>query len=84
LRVLTVRNVDEELDSALRSESARRGISLNALALDLMRTGLGLVRGRTPSHDLDRFAATWSEEEAAEFDRAIGEMFEQVDEEEWR
>jgi plasmid stability protein len=84
VKVLTVRNVDEELDAALRGASQRRGISLNALALDLLRTGLALTPSRSPSHDLDRFAATWSQEEATEFDRVIEEMFEQVDEEQWK
>jgi hypothetical protein len=84
VKVLTVRSIDEELDAALRSASRLRGISLNALALDLMRTGLGLAPGTSPCHDLDRFAATWSQEEATEFDHAIEEMFEQVDEEQWK
>ena len=34
-------------------------------------------------HDLDHLAGTWSEEDAAEFDKAT-EIFQQVDEELWK
>ena len=85
MKALTVRGIDEPLSNALRHESERRGISMNALALDLLRRGLGIGRQTQPvHHDLDFLFGTWTKEEAEEFDKVVEEEFEQIDWDDWK
>jgi plasmid stability protein len=81
--VLTVRGIEGELESRLRAEAARRGMSLNALVIELVARGLGVTReGRRPHHDLDHLAGTWAADDTAEFTKATA-PFERIDEELW-
>lgn len=69
----------------LKAEARRRGISVNALVLELIREGVGLCRTeprRVVHHDLDALAGTWSEDEAAEFLDAVSD-FGQIDKAMW-
>jgi hypothetical protein len=68
--------VDGLLGRALRTEAAKRGLSLNATALALLRQALGLSAPlrRAEAGELDRFAGTWSREEAEAFDAALREQ----------
>jgi len=78
---LLIPTLDETTAARLHEEAERRHLSLEELAAQLLREGLGLKR---PYHDLDHLAGTWTAEEADAFDQRIEEMFEQVDEEAWR
>ncbi|MBM3146635.1 MAG: toxin-antitoxin system HicB family antitoxin [Actinobacteria bacterium] len=86
--VLTVRGVDEQLGVALKAEAAERGVSVNALVLQLLRESLGLDESRPAKpriyHDLDGFIGSITDEEAEEMLRIIEEECGRVDEEEWR
>ena len=76
--MLSLRGVDPVLRSALESEAARLGMSLNALILHTLR-GVYLSGQDSPlHHDLDALAGSWSREEADEF-RAAVEVFEEID-----
>ena len=84
MSVLTVRGIDGDLDRVLRAEAARRGVSLNALIIELVRRGLGVApAGREPHRELDYLAGTWSDADVAEFTTAVS-AFERVDESLWR
>lgn len=82
---LTVRDVDERLSSALKQEAAARGLSVNRLVLQLLRESVGLSSSREPTlfTDLDHLAGSWSDEEAAEFERQLAGQ-RAVDDELWR
>lgn len=82
---LSIRGLDEEAAHQLREEARKRGVSVNACVIDLLRRGLGIapVTQRQVHNDLDALAGTWSEEEAAEFGKQLA-AFEQVDEDLWR
>ena len=82
---VTLRGLADGEADRLKSEARRRGLSLNALLLRLVREGAGLVaRSRQGRHDdLDALAGTWSEEDAAAFAAAVADT-EKIDAELWR
>lgn len=83
---ISLRGLDENTALRLKDEARRRGLSVNALVLQLIRQGIGKrpTGPRRPIyHDLDVLAGTWSPEEAATFLKALSD-FERVDDEVWR
>ncbi len=81
-----LRGLDESTALRLKDEARRRGLSVNAFVLQLIRQGIGKrpTGPRRPiHHDLDELAGTWCPEEAATFLEALFD-FEQVDDEVWR
>lgn len=80
---MTIRNVDPPLARALERERSRRGTSLNATVLELLREALGVGPGTVRSNGLAKLAGSWSAEELEEFEEATA-AFEQIDEELWR
>ena len=83
MSTLTLRGCDEELDTALKETSRRRGVSVNRLILDTLKDAF-LGKGKKPRRydDLDDLAGTWSAAEAAEFDAAVRD-FGKIDAELW-
>ena len=79
---LTVRNVPAEVSQALAAEKTRRGESLNATVIDLLRRALGVNSGASYDNGLGRHAGDWSEADLQEFE-ANTRMFRQVDPELW-
>ncbi|MBN1566220.1 MAG: hypothetical protein JXA73_00110 [Acidobacteria bacterium] len=80
---LTVRDIPGDVDKALRSETRRRGKSLNQTVIDLLRQALGLSWNSPQANGLEKLAGTWSQEELDQFESATA-VFERIDEEEWR
>ena len=84
---LTVRGFDDELAEHIRRLSKREGISLNQAALKLLRKGAGLSdparKADTVGTSLDHLIGTWTDEQAAEMDRALDDL-EFIDEADWR
>ena len=80
---LTVRNLPQDVAEELERERKRRGTSLNQTVVSALRKGLGLASERR-SNGLAALAGKWTEKELQEFDRAIRETTESVDEELWR
>jgi hypothetical protein len=81
----SLRGIDEETALRLKNEARGRGVSVNALILELIQQGLGLRGGRAPQavyRDLDALAGTWGAEETAGFLEAISD-FERIDEGIW-
>ncbi len=77
----TIRNVPESIDRTLREEARRRGKSLNEVALEVLRRGLGLGGDAPSYHDLDDLAGSWVAD--PEFDRALEEQ-DRIDPDLWR
>ncbi len=82
MKTMTLRNLPDDLVRELEREKARRGQSLNKLAIDLMKQALGMANG-DGSNGLAELAGNWSEEEFRQFECATAQ-FEQIDEELWR
>jgi plasmid stability protein len=77
---LTVRNLPEDIARELEYERKKRGTSLNETVVTALRRGLGLGLERK-SNGLAALAGTWNEEAFEEFEAALREPDEQVDEE---
>ena len=80
---LTLRQIPEPVDCALRALARETGMSLNKTAISVLRKGLGLDSSQQPGVDLSGVVGGWSAEEVEEFQRNL-EIFEQIDEEVWR
>jgi len=78
---LTVRNVPDELASALKREKQRRGTSLNQTVIELLRLSLGVSGAR--SNGVGKLAGTWTDAEHEEFVSAI-RSFDEIDQEMWK
>jgi hypothetical protein len=87
MKQLTVRGFDKELEQRMLHIARSEGLSLNRVALRLIRRGAGLAQPgqnkNTIGESLDSLAGTWTEEEEQEFLEAI-KPFAAVDEEFWR
>ncbi len=85
MKAITVRNIPPELAAILEKEAQSSDTSLNKTVIRLLEKATGLLRrpGRRRYHDLDDLAGSWSPEEAAEFERALGDQ-RQIDPELWR
>lgn len=76
---LTVKGLGDDLSSALRRLADREGISLNQVALRLLRRGAGLADSAVRvGSSLDHLIGSWTPEEADELDAAL-EAFETFD-----
>lgn len=79
MKQLTVRNVSKELAKRLDALAEARGQSVNSVVLELLTQAVGLDERVAR---LKRYA-TWSAEDAAEFERALAAQ-RTIDEEMWR
>jgi hypothetical protein len=85
LRAITLRNVPPELEKLIEDEAAESGLSLNRTVIRLLEKGAGVRsgnRGKRVHRDLDHLAGSWSDEQKAEFDRALAEQ-RRIDPELW-
>jgi len=82
---MTLHGIDETLTQALKELARNQGVSLNTLALRLIREATGVdKRKRTQVHnDLDTLAGTWSEMDEFTFQSATRSL-ETIDEEMWK
>jgi hypothetical protein len=83
---IVIQDLGEATADWISKEAERRGVSVEAVVVELLHKGIGIERDNSQLqvyHDLDWFIGTWTEEEADEFLKAI-EDFEQVDEELWQ
>lgn len=76
MKALTICGVPDDVAAALDDERRRRGTSLNATVLDLLRQALGV--GTTRSNGLRRLAGGWSREDFEAFEEATA-LFEEID-----
>lgn len=82
---ITISHLDDAIAEWIEEQASQRGIDRETIVVQLIHKGIDLEqKAQLPNyHDLDSLAGTWSEEDAAEFDRATA-SFRQVDEELWR
>ena len=85
MTTMTLRGIDEPLAQALKDLARNQGVSLNTLALRLIREATGVdKRKRTlVHHDLDALAGTWDKEDEVSFKTNIRSL-ETIDEEMWK
>jgi len=76
---LTIRGVPEEVSQRLAVLGREEGKSVNAIVLEILESVVGVSQRR---RRLDRYA-TWSEEDYASFEEALGAQ-RVIDEALWR
>ncbi len=62
---ITLHNLDEKLYSLLKSESKKKGLSLNKTIKQLLKYHFGL--SKTQTDDFDEFSGVWSKSDEQEF-----------------
>lgn len=77
---LTLANIPRELDQVLRERALSEGKSVDEVALNAIRAGLGLVTTRK-SRDLSEFVGSWIED--PEVDAALKDQ-DRIDPELWK
>jgi|LakMenEpi03Aug12_release.lakeMendotaPanAssembly.Ray.scaffolds.fasta_scaffold1486356_1 hypothetical protein len=84
MKTLTLRGIEAELETALKSESDRQGASLSATIITILRRSFGLAKPRyhREYHDLDQLAGTWTQEDRAEFEKNTS-AFSRIDKDMW-
>lgn len=85
MTTMTLRGIDDSLSQTLKELARNQGVSLNTLALRLIREATGVdKRKRTIlHHDLDSLAGTWSEDDELAFRNAT-RSFEAIDDDMWK
>ena len=76
MKTITLRNLPPDLRRRIEEEAAASGASHAKTVIRLLRVATGLVAPHSPARydDLDDLAGTWSQEEAAEFERILAEQ----------
>ncbi|MCP4245424.1 MAG: hypothetical protein GY778_00090 [bacterium] len=77
----TIRSVPATVDSALREQARREGKSLNQVAVEALRRGVGLSAAEATFDDLDDLVGTWQDD--PDFDAALKRQ-DTVDRKLWR
>lgn len=86
MKAVTIRGVDPEVADKLKSTATKQNKSINQLALEMIKQGLGLGKEKHFSReydDLDHLFGRWSHEEFKAIQSRIDEA-RQVDQELWR
>lgn len=86
MKTITIRKIPPDLAREIEAKAGREGTSLARAVIRLLLRATGLSpdgERRERWDDLDALAGTWTEDEAAEFDRTLGEQ-RRVDPEVWR
>lgn len=75
MKAITLRNLPPELARTIRQKAEEQGTSINKAVIKLLEEGTGVrdkKKGKKRLHDsLDNLAGSWTEEEAAEFEKAL-------------
>lgn len=87
MSTLTFNNVPDDLKERLERAASRRGKSRDEVGIEYLVRGLELEgvdadKDGKPSW-VDKYAGTWTDEEAREFEESIA-FLEEIDEEAWR
>jgi hypothetical protein len=86
MKAITVRNLPPAVAKAVREKAKKERMSLNRAVVSLLEQATGQTSKptrRVLHHDLDRFAGSWTREEAAEFDAYLKEQ-RPIDDEVWK
>lgn len=78
-----VRNIDDDLMLNLKALTLKKSISMNKLIITLLHKAIGKTPRTVICHDFDKFSGTWTQEEAAEFEKNTTD-FSKIDETLWQ
>jgi len=77
----TIRRIPPAVDVALRERARVSGKSLNAVAVEALAQGVGVIVATRTRRNLDDIAGSWKADKA--FDEAIAAQ-DQIDEDLWK
>jgi len=77
----TVRGVPGYMDEGIRAYAQEKAMSLNSAFLEIMASGLGLLKRKNRNDKLTELAGSWVED--PEMEKAFSEM-DRVDEDMWK
>lgn len=80
---LTLRQIPDDLNEALRQAAKSKNSSLNKVIITLLKKILGLDLGTRKKRDLSKLAGTWSQKQVSEF-AGNTQMFQKIDAELWQ
>jgi hypothetical protein len=81
---ITLRGLPEPIDTQIRKIAKEEGVSLNKAVIRFLEKAVGRPKKRSLlHHDLDRFAGSWTAEEASRFEAALLEQ-RRIDPEAWK
>lgn len=85
VNAITVRNLPPAVAKAVREKARREKLSLNKAVVRLLEEATGQPPARRVARhdDFEKYAGTWSREEADQFDACLAEM-RRVDPRDWR
>ncbi|MQY76412.1 MAG: hypothetical protein GH155_02145 [Spirochaeta sp.] len=85
MKSITIRGIDNRLQTELEKMAAKNEKSINKTILFLLKKALGIEdKIRFPTYnDLDHLAGTWSEQDEREFSLAT-EQFNKIDQDSWK
>ena len=79
---VTIRQLEDEWVSAAKARAAERGVSMNTVLKEAVKSGLGIV-DKKKTNGLERFAGACPDEFGEEWDKRM-EVFNEIDEESWK
>jgi hypothetical protein len=86
MKAVTIRGVEPEVAEKLKSTAVEQGKSINQLALEIVKEGLGLGKRKKylrEYNDLDHLFGSWSDDEFREIHAKIAQE-RQIDPELWK
>ncbi len=86
MKVVTLRNLSPELTRVVRRRAAEQQTSITKAVIGLLEEAAGIRRAkrrRTLYHDLDALAGSWTEQEAAAFEKSLARQ-RKIDPDLWR
>jgi hypothetical protein len=77
MKAITLLNIPHKVARTVQQRAKQRKTSLNKAVIELLEeSAVGMAKMKSPVcyHDLDHLAGTWTNEEAAAFDKLIAEQ----------
>jgi hypothetical protein len=76
MKAITLRNIPPELDKTIRQRARGKRTSVNRAVLSLLEEYLteGKTKRAELHHDLDDLCGSWTEDDAAAFDKALAKQ----------
>lgn len=83
IKQMTLRQIPDQLEKALRHRAKERRVSLNKVSIELLSQALGVDPSVTKKRDLSEFCGVWSPDDLEEFEQNTG-CFDTIDPEIWK
>lgn len=83
MKTMTIRNIPDDVATALADRARKSGRSMNATAVAALTAAFAPAPAAGPRSDFSEFCGIMTPEEADEFEKCIEEDCERIDPEDW-